>query len=85
MLNKALSPLAATTLLVIAALIIGTVTMSIANNYASVAPDEGPSASLIISLDNVDTPLKELQIKYITGKIGLQEYLQQEQQILKHD
>jgi len=74
--------LTATALLVVFALIIGTVTMSLANNYASVVPDEKPAATLVINLNQVDTPLKELQIKYITGKLTLDEYLMQEQQIL---
>ena len=87
MLNKkSLSPLVATILLVVFALIIGTATMSWGKSYVERIPDEkaAPSgSSYIISRDLIkDNPLKRLQIDYIYDDIALEEYLQKEQQIL---
>ena len=79
MLNKkALSPLIATVLLVVFALIVGTATMNWGKNYVETAPEDGVGAlgpSIIISIDSLDNPLKALQIKYITDKLTLDEYL----------
>jgi flagellin-like protein len=79
--KKALSPLIATILLVVFALIIGTATMSWGKNYVESLPSESETlgTSLVISIDQVDNPLKELQIKYITDKISLDDYLEKEQ------
>jgi flagellin-like protein len=82
--KKGLSPLIATILLVVFALIIGTATMSWGKNYVSSVPDE-PSqfaSSFVISIEQIDDPLKELQIRYITDKINRSEYLVREQQVL---
>ncbi|MCK5282047.1 MAG: hypothetical protein KAK00_01435 [Nanoarchaeota archaeon] len=87
MLNKrALSPLVATILLVVFALIIGTATMSLSKNYVNDNTDDKEllsSSMLIISIDEIDNPLKDLQIKYITNKLTLEEYLNEEEVILR--
>lgn len=82
MLNKkSLSPLVATILLVVFALIVGTATMNWGKNYVENVPDgssEKIGSSIVISIDYLDNPLKELQIKYITDKLTLEEYLAKE-------
>jgi len=84
--KKALSPLVATILLVVFALIIGTATMSWGKNYVESIPDEKSQASgssYIISRDLIkDNPLKRLQIDYLYNDITLDVYLQKEQEIL---
>lgn len=84
--KKAMSPLIATMLLVVFALIIGTATMSWGRNYVETLPDENvdsqEGATLVISYDRIDNPLKELQIKYIIGNVDLEEYLQKQDKIV---
>lgn len=76
--KKGLSPLVATVLLVVFALIIGTITMSWGKSYVEGMAEETEEGALkdtiTISPDNVDTPLKKLQLDHITGKISKEEY-----------
>ncbi len=85
--KKAISPLIATILLVVFALIIGTATMSWSKNYVEGIPDEGNNAvgsSYVISKDEVsDNPLKKLQINYIYDLIDLDTYLTKEQEVVQ--
>lgn len=85
--KKALSPLVATILLVVFALIIGTATMSWGKNYVGNIPEEEDTqvgSSYVISRDDVkDSPLKKLQISYIYGDITLNEYLDREKVIVE--
>jgi len=82
--KKALSPLMATVLLVAFALIIGTATMSWGKNYVEQIPEKDTyESSIVINMNQVDNPLKELQIKYITGKLNLDEYLIGEEAVLE--
>ena len=85
--KKALSPLVATVLLVVFALIIGTATMSWGKNYVGDIPgdkDTQVGSSYVISRDDVkDDPLKKLQISYIYGDIVLEEYLDREKEIVE--
>ena len=81
--RKALSPLIATILLVVFALVIGTVTMNwgraYVENIEEPKEDARPMESaVIISIKDINTPLKELQIDHITGKLTEEEYLEQE-------
>ena len=84
--KKALSPLVATILLVVFALIIGTATMSWGKSYVEGIPEEKatPSgSSYIISRELIkDNPLKRLQIDYLYDDITLEDYLNKEQQVL---
>jgi flagellin-like protein len=81
--KKALSPLIATVLLVVFALIIGTATMSWGRNYVeNIDDEEKATSSVIISIEHIDNPLKELQIRYITDRILLNEYLEEEKSII---
>ncbi|MBU0615464.1 MAG: hypothetical protein KJ601_05195 [Nanoarchaeota archaeon] len=77
--RKALSPLMATIILVLFALVIGTVTMNLGKGYVEDIAEETPKSSIIIDITDIDTPLKELQVKHITGRISEEEYLDQEQ------
>ncbi|MDA1197376.1 MAG: hypothetical protein O2779_05455 [Nanoarchaeota archaeon] len=83
--KRALTPLLATLLLVVFALAIGTLTMSWGKSYVSGLADEGSSAGQIITISagQLNTPLKQLQMEHIQGKISQQTYLQKEQQITK--
>lgn len=83
--KKALSPLIATILLVVFSLIIGAATMSWGKNYVKEMPSDTPKPSSYISInmDEINNPLKELQIRYLTGKITLEEYLQQEAEAIQ--
>jgi len=80
--KKALSPLVATMLLVVFALVIGTITMNWGKSYVEKIKEEPIpetfDSAVIISIKDIDTPLKELQIQHITGKITKEEYLEKE-------
>ena len=84
--KRGLSPLIATILLVIFALIIGTATMTWGKNYVGEVPEEQSSrigSSYVISKNEVNSdPLKKLQISYIYDQITLEEYLRQEKEII---
>jgi len=85
--KKALSPLVATLLLLAFALVIGTATMNWGKSYVEKI-EEAPKefeplkSAVIINIEDINTPLKELQIKYITGQISEQEYLSREKEII---
>lgn len=87
MLNKrALSPLVATILLVVFALIVGTATMNWSKNYVETVPDEFPEptgSSIVISIDQINNPLKELQIKYITDQLTLDQYITRQREVVQ--
>jgi len=88
--KKALSPLMATVLLVVFALVIGTVTMNVGKSYVekeivseSKEDTESFQSAIVISIDDfLGDELKELQIKYITGKITKEEYFEKERDII---
>ena len=81
--KRGLTPLLATLLLVVFALAIGTLTMSWVKTYVSGLADEGTTASALITVSSgqLNTPLKQLQMEHIQGKISQQTYLQKQQQI----
>lgn len=89
--NKwALSPLVATVLLVVFALVIGTITMNWGRSYVEKIKEEPKAepkvgafdSAVIISVKDIDTPLKELQLQYITGRITKEEYIQKERALI---
>ena len=85
--KKALSPLVATMLLVVFALIVGTATMSWGKSYVENIPNEdntvSAGSSYVISVADVrDDPIKVIQIRYILGEITLEEYLKEEEKLL---
>lgn len=85
--KKALSPLIATLLLLAFALVIGTATMNWGKSYVDKI-DEAPEgyetlkSAVIISIEDINTPLKELQIKHITGQLSQDEYIMKEKSLL---
>ena len=87
--KKALSPLMATLLLVVFAIVVGAITMSWGKSYVekieAKEPVEKLESAIVISIKDIDTPLKELQIKYITDQISEEEYLQQEKELIKKE
>lgn len=76
----------ATLLLVVFAIVVGAITMSWGKSYVEnlehKEPVEKLESSIVISIKDIDTPLKELQIKYITDQISEEEYLQQEKELI---
>ncbi len=88
--KRALSPLIATVLLVIFALVIGTITMNWGKSYVDKIKEEPEAeekissfdSAIIISIKDIDTPLKELQIQYITGKMTKEEYIEKEKEVI---
>jgi flagellin-like protein len=81
--NKALSPLMATIILVLFALVIGTITMNLGKDYVdTIGEEETSQSAIVINMQDVDTPLKQLQIKYITDQISKEEYLTQEKTLI---
>ena len=87
--KRGLSPLVATVLLVVFALVIGTVTMNWGKNYVEKANFKEDAAkkdnSIVISVRDMNsgnTALKDLMIRYITGSLGEEEYLRQEKMVI---
>ena len=84
--KKALSPLVATILLVVFAVVIGTITMNWGKSYVEKIKEEPATetfdSAMIISIKDIDTPLKELQIQYITGKITKEQYIEKEKPLI---
>ena len=85
--RKALSPLIATVLLVVFALVIGTITMNWGRSYVEKIKEEPKlegafDSAVIISIKDIDTPLKELQLQHIVGKITKEEYIEKEKSLL---
>ena len=87
--KRALSPLVATVLLVVFALVIGTITMNWGRTYVESIKEEPEisvggvfESAVVISIKDIDNPLKELQLEYITGKITKEEYVQKEKTLI---
>ncbi len=74
--KKALSPLIATLLLVIFALILGAITMNFGKTV--VQEEQVKQSAYTISAASVDNQLKEVQIDYLLGRITLDQYLERE-------
>jgi len=83
--KEGLSPLVATLLLVVFALVIGTVAMSWGRSYtASIVEEPTVEQPIVIEPQDVAVdPLKALQIEYIQGKITKDEYLQRQKDLLE--
>lgn len=84
--KRALSPLLATILLLVFALVIGTITINWGKAYVENIQEEPKVGvfdnAVIININDIDTPLKELQLQYITKKITEQEYLEREKALI---
>ena len=73
----------ATIILVLFALVIGTITMNLGKDYVdTIGEEETSQSAIVINMQDVDTPLKQLQIKYITDQISKEEYLTQEKTLI---
>ncbi len=92
--KKALSPLVATILLVIFALVIGAITMGWGKSYVEKIKEEPApgvfGSAVIISIKDINTPpqdapLKRLRIQYITGEITKEDYLVKEKGLLANE
>ena len=86
--KRGVSPLIATGILVVFALLIGTVTMSWGKSYVEGIAKKQPSEetfgnTVIIDLGRIDTPLKKLQLEHITEKISEEEYLSKEKELVR--
>lgn len=88
--RRALSPLIATVLLVFFALVIGAITMNWGKSYVNKITEEPEAepkistfdSAIIISIKDINTPLKELQLQHITGKITKEEYIEKEKTLI---
>ena len=87
--KKGISPLVATLLLVAFALVIGAVTMTWGRNYIEKVQEQPKKDALdalkgafIIGIEQLDDPLKSIQLQYITGKLTREQYLQREQELV---
>ena len=83
--KKGLSPLVATLLLVVFALVIGTATMNWGKAYVDKIgeePEKKISASIVIDISSLDDDLKLLQIRYISGDITKEQYLEEEAKLV---
>ena len=83
--KKGLSPLVATIILVVFALVIGTAVMTWGDKFVRQSdiadePSETPPSSYVMIgyADIGNNALKRLQIEYITDQIDLDEYLSEE-------
>ena len=56
--------------------------MAWGKNYVPPAMEEKPAAQICLNVAQIDTPLKELQVKHLTGQISEEEYLEQEKTIV---
>ncbi len=85
--KKALSPLVATILLVVFSLAIGTITMNWGKNYVEKINlqeiEETKTGTLIINYRDINTDLKELQIRHILGELTQRQYLEKEAKLLR--
>jgi len=80
--RRGLSPLIATVLLVVFALVIGTITMNWGKSYVDKISEE-PSveekistidSAVVISIKDIDTDIKRLMIQHITGELTEEEF-----------
>lgn len=87
--KKAMTPLIATSLLVVFSLIIGFATMNWGRAYVEkINIEDKPSSTdsfknnIILSIDDINTPLKEIQISHIKGEISEDQYFEQEKGLI---
>ena len=80
--KKGLSPLVATILLVVFALIIGTATMKFGQDYVNDTGVQQEDFTISIPLSKLDNDLKKAQLDYISGKDDLDRYLEREKKAL---
>jgi len=82
--KKGLSPLIATVLLLVFALVLGAITMNLGKSYvgSSIKEKDIFASAIVINPKEVTEPLQKLQIRYITGDISKEEYLQMEKELL---
>ena len=83
--TRGMAPVMATILLVAFSLVIGFAAMTWARGYESGAAQEKTFAEsvYVISITDVDTPLKQLQIDYLTRRISIDEYTALEKEMLR--
>jgi len=84
--KRALSPLIATVLLVVFALVIGTITMNWGKSYVDKIKDDSDiekvDSAVVISIKDINNDLKRLQIQYITGDLTKEQYIEQEKPLI---
>ncbi|MBI2575666.1 hypothetical protein HYV84_00485 [Candidatus Woesearchaeota archaeon] len=77
--KRGLTPLVATFMLIGFALIVGTLTMNWGRNYVEGIKGEVSAAAkenvVLIELSTINTPLKQLQLEFLLGKMNEGEYL----------
>jgi len=87
--KRGISPLVATLLLVAFSLVVGAITMTWGKSYVEKIQEpkreslDAFKSAVIIGFEQIDDPLKEIQVKYVSGRITREEYLQKEQELLE--
>ncbi len=80
--RRGMSPVMMTLLLVSFSLVVGFAAMTWAQGYESSPPDKTFAESVyVISINDVDTPLKQLQIDHLTRRVSTDEYLRLESEL----
>ncbi|MBI4440329.1 hypothetical protein HY638_05135 [Candidatus Woesearchaeota archaeon] len=80
--RRGLSPLVATVLLVVFALILGVITMNFGRSLSE-EKQAGGESTITVSVSSLDNELKQAQMDYILGRLTLEEYLAKEQEALE--
>tara|TARA_Y100000310_G_scaffold345304_1_gene463559 strand:- start:3422 stop:3673 length:252 start_codon:yes stop_codon:yes gene_type:complete len=80
--KKGLTPGVATIILIIFALLLGSLVMAFGEDYVDAVPNSGPKKSTVCVKVSKD-PLKVLQVEYLNGKISKTQYLAREKQLIR--
>jgi len=83
--KRAFAPMTMSITLIVISIVVGVIAMSIGKDYLNKEPIGAVTAEPVILISSEDVSgdhLKELQFRYITGKITLTEYLEQERKII---
>ena len=83
---RAMRPLVATLLLIGFALFVGTLTMNWGRSYVEDIKGDVSAAArenvVLVELSTINTPLKQLQLEFLLGKMDEREYLVLEKNII---
>ncbi|MDP7116490.1 MAG: hypothetical protein QF632_06475 [Candidatus Woesearchaeota archaeon] len=81
--SRGMSPAVATIVLIIFAILLGSLVMAFGSDYVENLPDEGPKKSTVCVKITGQDPLKQLQVNYLEGKLSKSQYIAKERQLLR--
>ncbi len=81
--SKGLSPAIATIVLIIFAILLGSLVMAFGKDYVENLPADAPKQSTVCVKKISGDPLKDVQLEYIQGKLTRAEYLTKERAIVR--